>query len=230
VVKGVSGQTALHCVLECDYKFDYNKFFCSQIAELLLEHMAVVDIQDILGYTPLMWAARWEYPVIVHKLLDRGADVSHADKYYKRNALHWGAFGTARTCNQVVASILAHGVQDIDVGDKHGQTALMLVAGNGRRAVVLQFLKEGANANAANRNGETALHYVAASKNRGLQFEYTLIMLLRHGADVNIRSRDCFAPLTLAIRSNRMFMAKILLDHGAVVWNRAGRGVYQTPS
>jgi ankyrin repeat protein len=123
VVKGVSGQTALHCVLECDYKSGYNKFFCSQIADLLLEHMAVVDIQDILGYTPLMWAARWEYPVIVHKLLDRGADVSHADKYYKRNALHWGAFGTARTCNQVVASILAHGVQDIDVGYKHGTDA-----------------------------------------------------------------------------------------------------------
>lgn len=129
-----------------------------------------------------------------------------------------------------MASILAHGVQDIDVGYKHGQTALMLVAGNGRRVAVLQLLKEGANVNTANRNGETALHYVAASKNRGLQFEYTLIMLLRHGADVNIRSRDCFAPLTLAICSNRMFMAKILLDHGAVVWNRAGRGVYQTPS
>jgi ankyrin repeat protein len=100
--------------------------------------------------------------------------------------------------------------------------ALMLVAGNGRRVAVLQLLKEGANVNTANRNGETALHYVAASKNRGLQFEYTLIMLLRHGADVNIRSGDCFAPLTLAICSNRMFMAKILLDHGAVVWNRAG--------
>lgn len=90
-----------------------------------------------------------------------------------------------------------------------GWTPLMYAVLYGNVDNVSQLLKAGAEINAKNDDGGTALHYAVDS------LEKTRL-LLDHGADPNIKSGDSITPLLIAIRiAGSAPVAKELFDHGA---------------
>ena len=50
-----------------------------------------VDIVDGAGFTALQCAAMYSETDVIHKLLQRGADVNKRDRDYGRTALHYSA-------------------------------------------------------------------------------------------------------------------------------------------
>eukprot|EP00928_Gymnodinium_smaydae_P033876 TRINITY_DN2413_c0_g8_i1.p1 TRINITY_DN2413_c0_g8~~TRINITY_DN2413_c0_g8_i1.p1 ORF type:complete len:158 (-),score=34.68 TRINITY_DN2413_c0_g8_i1:137-610(-) len=80
------------------------------------------------------------------------------------------------------------------------------------QAVKTLVLNEGANVNAPDPHGWTALHYAAASGN--LEVTRTLI---DYCGDVNSTLPDLSTPLMLAVEEGHLSVADLLLTNGALV-------------
>lgn len=89
-----------------------------------------------------------------------------------------------------------------------GYMPLSIAAGEGRSDVVRYLLAEGADVNARERLGETALTEAAYYGHANLVKE-----LLSHGADVNAIGTDGTA-LDIALNRNNAAVAELLRHHG----------------
>lgn len=77
--------------------------------------------------------------------------------------------------------------------------------------IVEQLLSHGADANARDKNGETALFHFSGSRSEALEF------LLTHGANVNATDKYGSTALMRAVQNDLEFVVRALLDHGANV-------------
>jgi ankyrin repeat protein len=143
----------------------------------------------------------------VQALLDHGANANAAVKPGTRGGGEIGAtpFWIAAKAGDaaVMRLLLAHGADPSAVTSQH-TTALMAAAGVGRnvfsnvldtraKEAVELCLALGANVNAANDAGETALHgaaYVGA--------DAVVELLAQHGANLNAKNKRNWTPLVIA--------------------------------
>jgi ankyrin repeat protein len=92
-----------------------------------------------------------------------------------------------------------------------GSTPLMFAALYGDGASVRQLIEHGADVNAANDAGATALMWAMDDPDKARQ-------LLEHGADPNAASIDNRTPLAIALgNKGSTAMVQLLLDHGAKI-------------
>ena len=104
---------------------------------------------------------------------------------------------------------LLKAAQEVSLRDARGNTPLHLAALRGNADAVDALLAHGADANAANEDGATPLHY-------GADNERMVRALLKHGAKVNVTSKAGVTPLLSAVnRENSVGAARLLLDAGA---------------
>jgi ankyrin repeat protein len=192
-----------------------------EMVKLLLDKGADVNVKDERGETALKRAYR--NTAIAELLLNKGADVNSADKSGVTALMTAAESGYLKTAQL----LLARGAQ-LNARDEKGRTALEH-AGNHRPVVVLlsgaksgnlavaammgntaevqRFLKEGANVNAKDDHGQTAL--ILAVELGRLE---VVKLLLDEGADVNLGK-----PLMYAADKGNVEIARLLLDRGADV-------------
>ena len=104
---------------------------------------------------------------------------------------------------------------NVNAKNKYSDTALMLVAKNGRTDVAELLLKHGANVNAKGNYGNygyTALMYAAYNGHTG-----AVEILLKHGANVNAKDISGNTALMKAAYNGHTGAVEILLKHGADV-------------
>jgi ankyrin repeat protein len=178
-VKDESGETAL--------KRAYRN---AAIAELLLNKGADVNSADKRGVTALMTAAESGYLKTAQLLLARGAQLDVRDEKGRTALEHAGN-------HRPVVELLS--------GAKRGNLAVAAMMGD--TAEVQRFLKKGADVNAKDRHGQTAL--ISAVELSRLE---VVKLLLDEGADVNLGK-----PLMYAADRGDVGIARLLLDRGADV-------------
>lgn len=100
-----------------------------------------------------------------------------------------------------------------------GCATIYTAARDGDLSTVQTLVAQGADVNAVNENGSTALHF-AADKGRTEVVRF----LLDHGASVNVKSKSGSTPLLLAARSGSLETVRLLLDRGAEVNVETGAG------
>ena len=93
-----------------------------------------------------------------------------------------------------------------------GWSALMTAAEAGDAARVAAELEAGAEVNAADEDGWTALH-LAALNDRAAVVE---LLLAQPGVDVNARTKWRSTPLILAVSRGHIVPARLLLDHAGI--------------
>jgi uncharacterized protein len=99
-----------------------------------------------------------------------------------------------------------------------GATPLMYAALYGDAAAIRQLIDSGANANASNDAGATALMWAIDDPDK-------VRLLLEHGADPNATSVENQRPLTIALAGKASAaVVNLLLDHGASVDVKSYRG------
>jgi ankyrin repeat protein len=128
------GQTALMWALDQKH---------SDAARLLIEHGADVNAHSKNGFTPLLFAAKQGDPDTVRMLLKAGAKVNDGTPLKNRPAVRRAA--------------PAADDGDPDVPDS--MTPLLMATISGHEDVALLLLGNGADPNAADGTGATALHY-----------------------------------------------------------------------
>ncbi|KAH9028627.1 ankyrin repeat-containing domain protein [Lactarius pseudohatsudake] len=177
------------------------------VANLLREHGAVVDVRGERERTPLYSASNDGRVYIMRWLLNHGAD-SNA-----RRDDRWTPLHVAITKHEAIQALLEHNA-DVNSRTDEGATPLHVVMSYGsreRKRVVQRLLEHGADPHACDHNHFTPLHEASS---RG--FLEVARVLLSYGANVNEKDGRGVTPFQVASSDGHHEMKKLLLEHGAV--------------
>jgi serine/threonine-protein phosphatase 6 regulatory ankyrin repeat subunit B len=104
---------------------------------------------------------------VMKYLLDKKADVNFPAADGKTALITAAASSNSGQAEEKVALLLSRGAKT-DMGNNHGETALMFAAGRGHNNVVELLLEKGANVQLKNDAGETAMSYAKRSGNNAI--------------------------------------------------------------
>lgn len=154
----------------------------------------------------IMQAAAFGSIESLRMIVDAGADVN-AKNSFDATALLWAAGDPAK------ARLLVEHGANVNVASKQGRTPLMIAAANPSGAdTVKLLLDKGANLNAKDSFGVTALFDAASSGNtEGAR------LLIEKGADANGADMASRSPLAMAAGNSNLPLVKLLLSKGADV-------------
>jgi ankyrin repeat protein len=174
-------------------------------AFLLLSHRANVNAKGYMGYTPLHHAAEEGNMAITKLLFQFGAQASPRDDY-GMTPLHLAASHS----HEEIAGFLVERGAEVEVAAIHClRTPFHEAAWNDSRPLIELFLKQGANINAQDGEGETALHYAARENQKILQD------LLDNGADLEVETHRGETPLYWAAEVEQREATETLVKAGA---------------
>jgi len=199
------GTTALHWAVFHD---------APEMTERLLGAGADAALANELGVTPLALACENANADLVTRLLQAGADPSASVETGETVLM-----GCARTGNdEAVRALIAAGAA-VNARESHeNQTALMWAAARGHVEVVRRLLRHGADVRARSKVRRQVI-------SRRLQSELRYGELgRRYGTDAEETQIGGFTPLLFAARQGHVAVARLLLDGGADVNDRAPDG------
>eukprot|EP01036_Dinobryon_divergens_P022948 gene22948-31253_t len=123
------------------------------------------------------------------------------------NALYIATLG----CHVKVVEILLNSGANVNINSaRNKETPLTISAYKGYSVIVALLCQKGANLEALNNEGCTALH-AAAEKGHSMLAE----ILLNGGADIDAQDMDGETPLTKSIGSYQLEMLLMLCERGA---------------
>ena len=200
----------------------------------LLELGFAVDTRDDQGATALLRACGAGHREIAACVLDAGADSSLAAS----SGVTPLTAAVAARRDALVALLLEHQVA-IDQRLPNETTALMVAAALGHPEIVEALLDGGADVNALDASGRSALHAAAQfgfEHNDSLRARRLFDALLKRGADINQADREGKTPLLLLLGAQLRpgsdcdathigALLPVLLDAGALVGHADQRGV-----
>ena len=146
------------------------------------------------GETPILAASQNSNLVVLKKLIEKGANLEAIDNN-KRNALFIAAL-----CNpnpEVVSFIIDKGIP-VNYRDPIGNTAVLYAAQNYNENVIKTLVKKGADLQAVNENGFTALMSAMSAGNNNVE---VVKYLIENGIDVNAKDSDNITALMYASNS-----------------------------
>ena len=177
-----------------------------EVAELLHQHGAQVDIPGNNQCTPLYGASCGEYLENVQWLLRHGADPNLPDPSDGRAALHEAAFFG----HLEMAHILLQHNADPNIQDHEGQIPLHWASEYGRTNVARLLLEQGVDVNTRSKDGSTPLHLALEDGNLEVAR-----LLVDHGADRDAEDNKGRTPFQVALRYGRGDIAELLSDHSS---------------
>jgi ankyrin repeat protein len=150
-------------------------------------------------------------------LLDAGADADTAPDPGDADQRSVLMLAAQWPDTRLLRALIAHGA---DLNRRHGAMNVLLATARagcqGRAETVMTLLANGADVTAVDAEGNTALHYIARSDERGIA-----AMLLDAETPLDALNRHGESPLAVACRAANWPMAELLLQHRAPL---AGEG------
>ena len=171
------------------------------VAQLLLSHGANIHARYNALWTPLHLAAQCGHLELVNLLITHGAMVNGPRDDF--SPLH---FAAQEGHFEIAQLLLSHGA-NIRAQYHNGWTPLHLAAQEGHPDMVNLLIEQGASLEAQNEQGFTPLHSAVFSGKVD-----TIQVLLKAGADPMIQDQDGQTPRQLALASQHLIIATLLLN------------------
>jgi ankyrin repeat protein len=228
----------------------------TRAVEMLIARGAKINAADVADDTPLHLAAQNAHTAVVDRLIAVGADVdavnssredalqmaiSAGSESVVQTLIAAGANPTnvtnvldaaARAGSVAILKRLVEGIETLASRKAALSAALRSAAYEGKADAVNYLLRLGADVSAADRSGNTGLHFACTMHVRETTYENgkeTVVdsgpsrqsqlaaakALLEAGASPNAVDKEGFTPLAWAIYSGNMPLVDLLLDHGA---------------
>jgi len=191
----------------------------TDIARLLLERCARVQVRDNNGRTPLHLASHHGLSGIVALLLKFGADVDAQDNDNMTplllvSKLPLPVLGDHSQITKIAQLLLEHGAS-VRMQNRNGQMPLHTASYHGLSGIVSLLLKFGADGNAQTNDTMTPLLLVSQSSLSSVQDDSQITeiaqLLLEHGASAHARSKNGRKPLHLASHNGLPGIVALLL-------------------
>jgi ankyrin repeat protein len=176
-----------------------------EVARLLIDHGADLEVQDKHGNTPLHEASMSESVEIARLLLELGAATT-AQNERGLTPLHLAS----RSGNVDIARLLIEHRADVAVKDERGSTPLHDASAFGSLDVACLLVEHGAATTSQDNDGVTPLHQVSR-----LGIVDIGRLLIEHGADLAAQSNFGSTPLRDALFTGSMEIARLLVEKGA---------------
>ena len=129
-----------------------------RIEDELIQDPEIVNICDTDGWSPLHWAARRGNISALRLLLAHGANPFLLTENDSRDCLHLAAIGNSLPCVQNLLQYRrVNQILNINSKDSYGNTPLRNAAGHNSPATIAYLIKNGADLNTVDRDGENAL-------------------------------------------------------------------------
>ncbi len=186
--RSFAGRTKLHDVCLGNIKY-FNEKRCAKIALILLSNGANINAQENHDFlTPLMCAEMNRNTPLYDLLLKHSADTSLMDR--------WGNTVLDRACmagdEKFVDSLIEHGV---NINREEASAALIHAARNGHLSLVKKLKEMGADINAQDVEGRTA---IIVAIDRVKPYPEVVDFLIKSGADLSDKNRYRRSPLEVA--------------------------------
>ncbi len=184
----------------------------SDLIKPLLAKGAEINSFFLDGTTLLTSAVEQNKLQIVKELLQNGADINMPDHLSKTPLIL-----AAQKGNYDMVKLLLDNGAKVDLQEDWGFTALMRT--NNEKIVKL-LLDNGADPNHQEDGGWTKLMYIAnagykADEEKTKALVDLATLLLKNGAEVNLRNHHYATALILALDVSNFALTKLLLEHGA---------------
>lgn len=177
-----------------------------EIVDYIVHTCPNVDIEtrDKYGFTPLILATDNGNVEMVKVLIEASANLDASDTSGRTALIHSVEcdFGYC----DMVEVLLKAGV-DMESKNKYGESALMVAVQNCGPEIIQKLLDFGANVNAYDNDGWTALFHVT--------HEEAAKQLLEAGAKINIKDICGKTPLIVAVEGDFNVVVRCLLENGA---------------
>lgn len=180
------------------------------IALLLLDKKANVNIANKKGETALINACLNDMPTVVGKLIELGANVNAADEN-GNTALLWAC---RKSSDEPALLLLDKKVgTNIDIANKKGETALIVACMKSLPEVVSKLIESGADATIADEKGDTALIWAAC---KGL-VDVVVQLIDEKKVDCSIVNKDNESALLSAVQTGCLETEETCLEYCAKI-------------
>jgi len=194
-----------------------------------------LNVQNIHGWTPLMFAVEKGREEIFNMLVDAGADLNlqendgwtalmfagfHGDAFMVDKVLEAGGDALITNNFGYAAHTITHNREHYDIASRIASAGVVQAIARDDVNACVALIKEGADVHAHNENGWTALTLAVTQD----KLEAVKFLVVDMHANVDWLENDGWSPLMFAANNNYFEIAELLVNNGADIGQMASNG------
>jgi ankyrin repeat protein len=190
------------------------EFGSLDIAKVLVDAGANINLKSKAGFTPLFYAVQKNHKPVVEYLISKGVNVDEKNGQEGSSALYQASYDGLLE----IVTMLVDAGADVHLKPTHGYSILYAAFQNNHKPIMEYLISKGARVDEKNGPIEITVLYQACTES-SLDI---ITLFVDAGADVNSKTKAGYTPLFLAVQNKRKPIVEYLISKGARINEKNG--------